>query len=150
MRIVCILAALAAAAYSFTVGTIPYPVLMAAALFVLAGVIRKDRDDTRILVLATGELLVIAVAAVSFPAGVVVQGAVIGAVLFDMTGLPDKRDATLFALWCMVALAGAVVLYLANQVLIPFLVLTAGVAGLTALLVGIQEMRERRMFAGGD
>ena len=149
VRVLCIVVALAAAALAAAGSETWYPVLIAAAFFVLAALLRRGSDDTRILLLATGELLVIAVAAVSFPAGFIVQCAVIGAVLFDRTGLPDTRDATLFALWCFTALAGAVVLDLANQVLLPFLVITVCVVAGTVLLVGVQEMQDRRRYSGG-
>ena len=149
MRVLCILAALAAMIFSVVTGGTWYLGPIAAALFVLAAVSSQSADDSRVLILATGELLVIAVAASSFPAGFIVQCAVIGAVLFDGEGLPGTRDSLLFALWCIAALAGAVVLYVSNQVLLPFLAITAGVAALTVLLVSVQEMRECRMYAGG-
>ena len=149
VRVLCIVAALAAAVVAAAGSETWYPVLIAAVFFVLAGMLRRGSDETRILLLATGELLVIAVAAVSFPPGFVVQCAVIGAVLFDRTGLPDTLDATLFALWSITALAGALVLDRANQVLLPFLVITVCVVAGTVLLVGVQEMQDRRRYSGG-
>ena len=148
VRVLCIMVALAAAVSAAAGSATWYPVLIAGALVVLAGMLRRGSDDIRILLLATGELLVIAVAAVSFPPGFVVQCAVIGAVLFDKKGLPDTLDATLFVVWCIAVLGGALVLDFANQVLLPFLVITGGVATITTLLVGVQEMRDRRRYAG--
>jgi hypothetical protein len=55
----------------------------------------------------------------------------------------------MFALFCCAALGGALILDRSNQVLLPFLALAAGVAGVTAIVVGVQELRERRMFSGG-
>ena len=123
--------------------------LIAAAGFVLAALLPLTSDDNRVLLLATGELLVIAVAGTSFLGGVIVQCAVIGAVLFDTGGMPDTRDVAMFALFCCAALGGALILDRSNQVLLPFLALAAGVAGVTAIVVGVQELRERRMFSGG-
>ena len=148
VRVLCIVAALAAAVVAAAGSETWYPVLIAAVFFVFAMMLRRGSDETRILLLATGELLVIAVAAVSFPPGFVVQCAVIGAVLFDKKGLPDTLDATLFVVWCIAVLGGALVLDFANQVLLPFLVITGGVVAGTVLLVGVQEMRDRRRYAG--
>ena len=150
VRIFCILVSLAATAFSITVSNTPYLGLIAAVVFVLAAYLRQGRDDSRIFIIATGELLVIAVAATSFTAGFIVQGAVIGAVLFDKEGLPGNRDAILFTLWCVAALAVSAFLYFSNQVLLPFLAATAGVVAVTALLVGVQEMQEHRRYAGGN
>lgn len=149
VRILCILAALAATAISLAAATTPYPEFIATVFFVLTAVISRDPKTTRILLLATGELLVITSASASFPAGVAVQAAVIGAVLFEKTGLPEQGDALQFALWCLAALTGSAILYFSNQVLIPFLALTAGTAGITTLLLIFMERRERRTYAGG-
>jgi hypothetical protein len=149
VRILCILTALAASAVSLAAATTPYLGFIAAVLFVLAAVLSGDPKTTRILLLATGEILVIASASASFPAGVAVQAAVIGAVFFEKTGLPEQGDALQFALWCLAVLAGSAVLYFSNQVLISFLAITAGTAGITALLVIVLEIRERRTYAGG-
>ena len=123
--------------------------LIAAAGFLLAALLPLTSDDNRVLLLATGELLVIAVAGTSFPMGVIVQCAVTGAVLLDGEGLPDIPDVAMFALFSFAVIAGALVLDLSNQVLLPFLALAAGVAGVTAVVVGVQEIRERRMYSGG-
>ena len=149
VRIFCILAALAAAAISLAAAITPYPGFIAAVLFVLPAVLSRDPKTTRILLLTFGELLVIASASASFPAGIVVQAAVIGAVFFEKTGLPERGDALQFALWCLAALAGSAILYFSNQVLIPFLAITAGTAGISALLVIVLEIWERRTYAGG-
>ena len=93
---------------------------IAAVLFVLAVVLSRDPKTTRIPLLATGELLVIAAALASFTSGVVIQVAVIGAVFSGRQGLPEQGDALQFALWCLAALAGSAILYFSNQVLIPF------------------------------
>jgi hypothetical protein len=149
VRILCLLAALGAAAVSFQAGTIPFMVIASAVLVLLSVFVSRDREEARILILGTGELLVIATAAAFYPAGTAVQCAIIGAVLFDRPGLPEQRDVLVLALWCLAALAGAAVLYFSAQVLLPFLALTLGVAGATALIIGVQELRERRLYAGG-
>ena len=141
--------AAASIAVFFSLQTGTWYGLIAAAVFVLAALPRLRSDDKRVFLLATGELLVIAVAGPSFLGGVIVQCAVIGAVLFDGEGMPYTRDSILFGLFCTAALGGAFILYLSNQVLIPFLALTAGVAGATAILVAVQELRERRIYSGG-
>ena len=112
--------------------------------------LRQGSDDTRILILAAGEVLVIAVAAASFWTGFIVQCAVIGAVLVDGKVPADSRDLTLFALYCIAALTGAIIFDRSNQVLLPFLAVTAIVAAATVTFIGVQEMRERRMYAGGN
>jgi hypothetical protein len=149
VQILCILVAIGSAVFSLTTATTPYPVSIAAVLFVLAVVFSQDPETTRIPLLATGELLVIAAALTSFTSGVVIQLAVIGAVFLDRPGLPKRWDALLFVFWCLATLAGSAILYFSNQILIPFLAITTGAAGITALLVGVEEIRERRAFAKG-
>ena len=149
VQILCILVALASAVFSLTSATTPYPVFIAAVLFVLTVVLNRDPKATRIPLLATGELLVIAAALASFTSGVVIQIAVIGAVFLDRQGLPERWDALLFVLWCLAALAGSAILYFSNQVLIPFLAITAGTVGITALLLAVEEIREHRAFTRG-
>jgi hypothetical protein len=148
MRVLLVVAAATAAVF-FSLLTGTWYGLIAAAVFVLAALLRLRSDDKRVLLLATGELLVIAVAGPSFLGGVIVQCAVIGAVVFDGEGMPYIRDSILFGLFCIAALGGALILDLSNQVLLPFLALTAGVAGATAVLVTVQELRERRTYSGG-
>ena len=149
VRILFVLIAAAAALYSLVQGDSWYLRLIAAAVFVLVAFIHQGSDDTRILILAAGEVLVIAVAAVSFFTGFIVQCAVIWAVLVD-GGVPaDTRDRTLFALYCIAALTGAIIFDRSNQMLLPFLAVTAIVAATTVTFIGVQEMRERRMYAGG-
>lgn len=148
VRILCILAALAAAFVSLTAATSPYLGFITVVLFILASILGRDPKTTRILLLVTGELLVITSASTLFPAGVMAQAAVIGAVFFEKAGLPEQGDALQFALWCLAAVAGSAILYFSNQVLIPFLAITAGTAGLTALMVIVLEIWERRTYAG--
>ena len=149
VQILCILVALASAVFSLSSATTPYPVSIAAVLFVLTVVLSRDPKATRIPLLATGELLVIAAAMASFTSGVVIQIAVIGAVFLDSKGLPERLDALLFVLWCLATLGGSTILYFSNQVLIPFLAITAGTVGITALLLGVEEIREHRAYAKG-
>lgn len=149
VRILFVLTAAAAALLSLAQGDSWYLRLIAAAVFVLAGFIHQGSEDNRILILAAGEVLVIAVAAASFFTGFIVQCAVIGAVLADGMGAADSGYRTLFALYCIAALTGAIIFDRSNQVLIPFFVVTAIVAAATVAFVGVQEMRERRMYAGG-
>ena len=87
LRILFVLIAAAAAVFSLQQGDTWYLRLIAAAVFVLVAFLRQGSDDTRILLLASGEILVIAVAAASFWTGFVVQCAVIGAV-------PDGRKGS--------------------------------------------------------
>ena len=144
LRILFVLVAAAAALFSLAQGDYWYLTLITAAVFVLAAFIRQGSDDTRILILASGEILVIAVAEASFWTGFIVQCAVIGAVLMEEKVPADTRDLTLFAIFCIAALLGAIILDRSNQVLLPFLLVTAMVAVTTVIFTGIQEMRERR------
>ena len=148
VRILFVLIATAAAVFSLAQGDSWYLILLAAAVFILAAFIKQGSDDNRIFILATGELLVIAVAAASFWAGSVVQCAVLGTVLLDGRVPVEPQDLTLFALCCIATLSCAIIFDRSNQVLLPFLVLTALVAATTVILVGVQEIRERRIYAG--
>src|SRR5665647_1364824 len=149
VRILFVLTAAAAALLSLAQGDSWYLRLIAAAVFVLAAFLYHGSEDNRILILATGEVLVIAVAAASFFTGFIVQCAVIGAVLADGMVPADTGNRTLFALYCIAALTGAIIFDRSNQVLLPFFLITAIVAAATVAFVGVQEMRERRMYAGG-
>jgi hypothetical protein len=149
MRTLFILIAAGAALYSLDQGHGRYLPLIAVAAFILAAFIQQGSDDTRILILASGEILVIAVAAASLWVSFIVQCAVIGAILFDGRVLSDTRDLTFFGLYCIVALTCTIILDRSNQVLLPFLTVTAIVGATTVMLVKVQEMQERRMYAGG-
>jgi hypothetical protein len=148
VRILFVLIAAAAALFSLGHGDHGYLTLIALAVFILAAFIKLGNDDNRIFILATGELLVITVAAASFWVGFVVQCAVIGAVLFDVRIPADFRDLPFFAFFCIAALTGAIIFDRSNSVLIPFLVVTTIVAAMTVILVSVQEIRERRLFSG--
>jgi hypothetical protein len=150
VRVLFVLSAAAAALFSSAQGNSWYPGLIATAVFVLAAFLRQGSEDTRILILAAGEVLVIAAAISYFFAGFIVQCAVIGAVLVDGRVPAATGDRTLFVLYCIAALMGAIIFDRSNQVLLPFLVVTALVAAATVAFVGVQEMRERRMYAGGN
>jgi hypothetical protein len=149
LRILFVLAAAAAALFSLAQGDSWYLRLIAAAVFVLAAFVKQGSGDNRILILAAGEVLVIAVALSYFWTGFIVQCAVIGAVLADGMVPAGSGNRTLFVLYCIAALTGAIILDRSNQVLLPFLLLTAIIAAATVTFVGVQEMRERRMYAGG-
>ncbi len=149
VRILFVLTATAAALFTLPQGDSWYLRLIAAAVFVLAAFIKQDSEDNRILVLAAGEVLVIAVAAASFWAGFIIQCAVIGAILVDGMVPADTGNRTLFTLYCIAALICAIIFDRSNQVLLPFFMVTAIVAAATVIFVGVQEMRERRMYAGG-
>jgi hypothetical protein len=149
VRILVVLIAAVAALFSLDQGQSWYLTLIAAAVFVLAAFTQQGSDNNRILILASGEILVIAVAAASFWVSFVVQCAVIGAVLLDGRFPADTRDLTFFGIYCIVALTCTIIFDRSNQVLLPFLTVTAMVAATTVILVGVQEMRERRMYAGG-
>jgi len=149
VRILFVVTAAAAALFTLPQGNSWYLRLIAAAVFVLAAFMKQDSDDNRILILAAGEVLVIAVAAASFWPGFIIQCAVIGVILGDGMVPADTGNRTLFALYCIAALIGAIIFDRSNQVLLPFFVVTAIVAAATVIFVGVQEMRERRMYAGG-
>ncbi len=139
--------ALGIAVLSLPGGGDPVLRLLAAAAFVAGALLKRGTDDDTVFTLATGELLVIAVGASSFIAGFLVQCAVIGAAL---TGTPAaRRDAAIFTAFCLIALAGAIVLDRANQVLLPFLVMIAVIIAAAVTVIGIAELRERRKYAGG-
>jgi len=148
LRLAFVLAAATATLFSLVQGDFWYLRLLAAAVVVLVAVTGPENDDTRILLLATGEILVIAVATASFLVGVLVQCAVIGAALSDSRIPAGARDRALFALCCIAVSGGAVILDRANQLLLPFFVITAITAAATFLFVGVQEMRERRRYRG--
>ena len=148
VRILFVLIAAVAALSSLVQGTSWYLTLIATGVFVLAAFV-KQGDDTTIFILASGELLVIAVAALSFWTGFIVQCAVIGAVLTGGRVPADTRDLAFFSFWCIAALTGAIIFDRSNQVLIPFLVVTVIVAATTVILVSALEMRERLLYAGG-
>lgn len=140
-------AALGIALLSLLGGGDPVLRLLAAAAFLAGALLQRGMDDGTVFTLATGELLVIAVASSSFIAGFLVQCAVIGAAL---TGTPAaRRDAAIYTAFCLIALAGAIVLDRANQVLLPFLVLIAVTIAAAVAVTGIAELRERRKYAGG-
>lgn len=140
-------AALAIAVLSLPGGGDPVLRLLAAAAFLAGALLKWGMDDDMVFTLATGELLVIAVASSSFIAGFLVQCAVIGAAL---TGTPAaRRDAAIFTAFCLIALAGAIVIDRANQVLTPFLVMIAVITTAAVAITGIAELRERRKYAGG-
>jgi len=123
---------------------------VAAGIFVIAALLRQGNDEETILTLATGELLVIAVADASFVAGTVVQCAVLGAAFTSGSAPAGARDG-LFVVPCLVAcLAGAIWLFTANQVLLPFIVMVVVAGGSAVVALGVQEMRERRRFTGGS
>jgi hypothetical protein len=149
IRILFVLTAAAAALLSLAQGESWYLRTIAAAVLVLAAFLHQGSEDNRILILAAGEVLVIAVAAASFWTGFIVQCAVIGAVLADGKVPADSGNRTFFALFCIAALTGAIIIDRSNQVLLPFFLITAIVAAATVAFVGVQEMRERRMFQGG-
>jgi hypothetical protein len=149
IRILFVLTAAAAALLSLAQGESWYLRTIAAAVLVLAAFLHQGSEDNRILILAAGEVLVIAVAAASFWTGFIVQCAVIGAVLADGKVPADSGNRTFFALFCIAALIGAIIIDRSNQVLLPFFLITAIVAAATVAFVGVQEMRERRMFQGG-
>jgi len=142
-------AAIGIAALSLTGGGDPLLRILAAAAFAAGALLKRGTDDDTIFTLATGELLVIAVAASSFIAGFLVQCAVIGAALSGGRAPAGRGDAAIFVAYCLIALAGAIVLDRANQILLPFLAMTAIVAGATVAVTGIAELRERRKYAGG-
>ncbi len=123
-------------------------VLIALVFFFLAAFIRAESDDTTIFIIASGEVLVIAVGAASFWAGVIAQCSVIGLVLEDRECLADSRGRSFFALYCIVTFTGAFIFDLANQVLLLFLAVTAVVAGAAIIFAGVQEIQERRMYSG--
>jgi len=148
IRIISALIAAAAAASALVQGTGWYPVVIAVTVFGSAVVLPQLREN-RIALLAAGELLVVAVAAVSFWAGVIVQCAVIGAVVPDARLPADKRDLTLVGFFCIAALACALFFDRSNMVLIPFLAVTAAAGAATIIFIGVGEMRERRRYAGG-
>jgi hypothetical protein len=149
VRILFVLAAAAAALFSLAQGDSWYLRLIAAAVFVLAAFVKQGSEDSGILILAAGEVLVIAVATSYFWAGFIVQCAVIGAVLADEKVSAGSGNQTLFALYCIAALIGAIIFDRSNQVLLPFFLITAIIAAATVAFVGVQELRERRMYAGG-
>jgi hypothetical protein len=149
VRLLFVIAAAVATVLSLFSGELWYLRVIAAAVFVIAAFLPLEGNDKRILLLASGELLVIAVADASFFTALVVQCAVIGAVLFDGTDFSGTRDLAIFSVWCIAALLVAIILDRSNQVLLPFLAITAGVVAVTGILIGLQEMRERRKFAGG-
>ena len=149
LRNLCIITATATGLFSLLPGGPVYLVFIATAIFVMVALTRKGSDDSLIFILATGEILVIVVAAVSFWAGVLVQCAVIGAVLAGGRVPADSRDRSVFVLYCIVALVGAIIFDRSNQVLVPFLAGTAAVAATAFIMTGVQEMRERRLYTGG-
>jgi len=148
IRIISALVAAAAAVSAMVQGTVWYLVVIAAAVFGVVIVLPRFRDN-RILLLASGELLVVAVAAASFWAGFIVQCAVIGAVVPDTRIPADRRDLTLVGLFCIAAFPCALFLDRSNQVLVPFLAVTAAAGAATVIFIGVGEMRERRRYAGG-
>jgi len=126
-----------------------YLTLIAIAVFIMAVFIQQESDDSTIVILASGEILVIAIAAESLWLGFIVQCAVIGAVMYDGKILTDIRDLKFLGLYCLVAFICTLIFDRSNQVLLPFLTITAIVAATTGILVTVQEIRERRMYAGG-
>jgi hypothetical protein len=139
----------ASAFFSVSQGGTWYLVLIALLFFFLAAFIRADSDDKTIFIIASGEVLVIAVGAASFWAGVIAQAAVIGVVLEDKGDMSDTRGRSFFALYCVAVFTGAFIFDLANQVLLPFLAGTAVVAAAAIIFAGVQEIQERRMYSGG-
>jgi hypothetical protein len=121
VRILFVIIAAAAALFSLFLGGSWYLRLIASMVFVPAAFIHQCSEDNRIIILAAGEVLVIAVAAASFWAGFIVQCAVIGAVLVNGMVPADTGNRTLFALYCIAALIGAIIFDRSNQVVLPFL-----------------------------
>ncbi|GEM_PF-5549435 len=150
VQILFLLVAAGAAFLSLDPGHTWYLTLIAAAAIILAAFIQQDSDDNRIFTLAFGEIVVIAIAAESFWVSFMVQCAVIGAVMFDGRFMGDTVDRRFFWLYCIIALLCTIIFDRSVQVLIPFLMVTTIVAVTTFILVGFQEMRERRMYAGGN
>jgi hypothetical protein len=146
LRLAFVLAAATATLFSLVIGEFWYLRLIAAAVVVTIAVIGPENDDTMILLLATGEVLVIAVAGASFLVGALVQCAVIGAALSDDRTPVKARDRNLFVLLCAGIFGGAVLLDRANQLLLLFLVMVAAVVAATVIFTGVQEMRERRRY----
>jgi len=144
-----IAAATGITALSFLAGGDPVLRILAAAVFVAGALAGQGGDDDTVVTLATGELLVIAVASASFYAGLAVQCAVIGAALLGGRAPAGRRDAPLFAAFCLAAIAGAVVLDRSNQILLPFLAMAGIVVAAALALTAIQELRVRRKYAGG-
>jgi hypothetical protein len=149
VRALFVLIAAGAALFSLNQGHSWYLTIVAVAAFIVSAFIQRGSDYTRILILASGEILVISVAAESLWVGFIVQCAVIGAVLSDGMVLAYARDLTFFGLYCLAALMGTIIFDRSNQVLLPFLTLTAIVSATTIILVSVQEIKERRMYAGG-
>jgi hypothetical protein len=148
VRILAGIIAAGAAGVPITLGGSGYAGLIAAAVFILAAFIHEE-DTRKILMTASGEILVISLVPVSLFAGCCVQCAVIGVVLLDGSVPADTRDLTIFALCCITMLMAAVLFDRLNQILLPFLLVAAACVAGTVILVGVQEMRERRMYAGG-
>ena len=149
MRLLFVVAACGTAILSLPYGSNPALRVAAAAAFAAGALMWQDTDDDVIFTLATGELLVIAVAEAFFPAGFIAQCAVAGAALVGGKEPAGAWDIPLFVLYSLTAIIGAIVLDRSNQVFLPFLALVAVVAGVAALATGIQEMQERRKFTGG-
>ena len=146
LRLLFVLAAVVASAITLGTGDFWYLTFIAATAFAIIAVTQGENDNALILLLASGEILVIAVASASFFPGVLVQCAVIGAAFSSY--MTDAQDPTLFVLFCLATIGGAVILDRSNQALLPFVAITALVAGVTFVIIGVQEMRERRMFRG--
>jgi hypothetical protein len=146
LRLAFVIAAATATLFSLNQGDFWYLRIIAATVLVIAAVILPENDDTMIILLACGEVLVIAVATASFLVGALIQCAVIGAALSGDRAPADARDRNLFLLLCAGILGGAVILDRANQLLLPFLIMAVAVIAATFMLTGIQEMRERRLF----
>lgn len=123
--------------------------ILAAAVFISGAILKRGTDDDILFILATGELLVIAVAASSFFAGFFVQCAVIGAALTGGKNPSGRRDAAIFAGFCLVGLVCAILLDRSNNLFLPFLALTVLVVGETLVVTFVAELRERRKYAGG-
>lgn len=126
-----------------------YFTVIITAIFVILAFTKGTSEDNEILILASGELLVIAVATTSFWLGYIVQCAIIGAVMLDGKVPADTQDLKIFAFLCLAALICAIIIDRSNHMLLPFLTVTAIITGITITILGVQEMRDRRAYAGG-
>lgn len=147
LRLAFVLAAATATLFSFVLADFWYVRLIAVAVVMVVAVTGPENDDTRILLLAAGEILVIAVATASFLVGVLVQCAVIGAALSDSRVPVAARDRALYLVCCIAVFGGALILDRANQLQLPFFIITA-LAAAIFIVTSVQEMRERRRYRG--